>query len=62
VLDVGLPGMDGFEFLRRLRSANNKVLVLVLTARDALNERYAASISAPTTISQTVRREELLAR
>jgi two-component system response regulator ResD len=34
VLDVMLPGMDGFEVLRRLRSAGRTVPVIVLTARD----------------------------
>jgi len=34
VLDVMLPGIDGFEVLRRLRGAGHKVPVVVLTARD----------------------------
>jgi len=34
VLDVMLPGMDGFEVLRRLRGAGHTVPVIVLTARD----------------------------
>jgi DNA-binding response OmpR family regulator len=34
VLDVMLPGIDGFEVLRRLRGAGHKVPVIVLTARD----------------------------
>jgi DNA-binding response OmpR family regulator len=34
VLDVMLPGMDGFEVLRHLRSAGHTVPVIVLTARD----------------------------
>ena len=34
VLDVMLPGMDGFKVLRRLRSAGHNVPVIVLTARD----------------------------
>jgi len=34
VLDVRLPDIDGFEVLRRLRSAGNKAPVLFLTARD----------------------------
>jgi len=34
VLDVMLPGMDGFEVLRRLRGAGDKLPVIVLTARD----------------------------
>jgi DNA-binding response OmpR family regulator len=34
ILDVRLPGMDGLEILRRLRSAGSKAPVLMLTARD----------------------------
>ena len=34
VLDVRLPGMDGFEVLRRLRATGSKVPILILTARD----------------------------
>jgi two-component system response regulator MprA len=34
ILDVMLPGIDGFEVLRRLRSADEDLPVLMLTARD----------------------------
>lgn len=39
VLDVELPGLDGFEVLRRLRARKSLVPVLILTARDALADR-----------------------
>ncbi len=39
ILDVGLPGLDGFEVLRRLRRRGVAAPVLVLTARDALPDR-----------------------
>lgn len=39
VLDVGLPGMDGFELLRRIRAAGDSCPILMLTARDALVDR-----------------------
>src|SRR3954463_16269625 len=38
-LDIGLPRMDGFEVLRRLRAAEKPIPVLVLTARDAVDDR-----------------------
>ena len=39
VLDLGLPGLDGFEVLKRLRDRRNRVPVLILTARDAVADR-----------------------
>ena len=39
ILDLGLPVMDGMEALRALRAAGNNVPVLVLTARDAMEDR-----------------------
>ncbi len=39
VLDVGLPTLDGLEVCRRLRAAGDDTPVLMLTARDAVNDR-----------------------
>lgn len=41
ILDLGLPGLDGREVLRRLRARGDRVPVIVLTARDAVDERVA---------------------
>ncbi len=38
VLDVMLPGIDGFEFARRLRAGKNHTPILMLTARDAVTD------------------------
>src|SRR4051794_25337204 len=39
VLDIGLPGIDGFEVVRRLRARGSTTPVLLLTARDAVEDR-----------------------
>ncbi|MCK6488343.1 MAG: response regulator transcription factor [Planctomycetes bacterium] len=41
VLDRMLPGLDGLDLLRRLRLAGSRVPVLLLTARDAVEDRVA---------------------
>lgn len=39
ILDIGLAGIDGFETLRRVRAQGSEVPVLLLTARDAVEDR-----------------------
>jgi len=39
VLDVMMPGVDGLEVCRRMRAAGDKTPVLMLTARDAIDDR-----------------------
>ena len=39
ILDVMLPGMSGFELCRRLREQAHGIAILLLTARDALDDR-----------------------
>ena len=39
VVDLGLPGMNGFDLIRRIRARGDKVPILILTARDALEDR-----------------------
>jgi two-component system response regulator MprA len=39
VLDIGLPTIDGLDVCRRLRAAGDDTPVLMLTARDAINDR-----------------------
>jgi len=41
VLDIGLPDIDGFEVLRRLRVAGSQLPVIVLTARDSRADTVA---------------------
>lgn len=39
LLDLGLPGRDGFEVLRSIRDKDDPTPVLIITARDGLDER-----------------------
>ncbi len=39
ILDLGLPGLDGVEVLKRLRERDQRLPALVLTARDSLADR-----------------------
>ena len=41
ILDVLMPGVDGLEVCRRLRDTGNRVPVLMLTARDEVENRVA---------------------
>ena len=53
ILDVVLPGIDGFEVLRRLREAERWTPVIMLTARDAVRDRVRGLDGGPTTISSS---------
>src|SRR3954464_8434208 len=41
VIDVRMPEIDGLEVCRRLRAAGDRTPVLMLTARDAIDDRVA---------------------
>jgi two-component system OmpR family response regulator len=63
LLDIGLPGMDGFTFLQKIRAEDCRVPVLVLTARDALNEKVRGlNLGADDYLTKPFSSEELLAR
>ncbi len=63
VLDIGLPGMDGFEVLRKLRSDRCAIPVIVLTARDGVQDTVAGlEGGADDYMPKPFRFEELLAR
>jgi DNA-binding response OmpR family regulator len=63
ILDVMLPGIDGFEILRKLRGDGNTTHVLVLTARDALADRVTGlDLGADDYLVKPFAFDELLAR
>jgi len=63
VLDIGLPGLDGFEVLDQLRSQGSKVPVIVLTARDSVTDTVSAlEGGADDYMPKPFRFAELLAR
>ena len=63
VLDIGLPLLDGFAVLGRLRRAGNAIPVIILTARSGVNDTVAGLESgADDYMAKPFRFEELLAR
>jgi len=63
ILDVGLPGIDGFEVLRRLRAKHAASRVLMLTARGQVNDRVAGlQLGADDYLAKPFAMQELLAR
>lgn len=63
VLDLGLPGMDGFEVIRQLRDAGSAVPIVVLSVRaDEAGKVRALDIGADDYVTKPFGIEELLAR
>ncbi|HSK16956.1 MAG TPA: response regulator transcription factor [Gaiellaceae bacterium] len=63
ILDLGLPGKDGFQVLEELRGAGSSVPVVILTARDAVRDTVAGlEGGADDYITKPFSFEELLAR
>jgi len=63
ILDLGLPGKDGTAVLRELRSADQRMPVLILTARDDVSDKVAGlEGGADDYMTKPFRFEELLAR
>jgi two-component system response regulator MprA len=63
ILDVGMPELDGFEVLRRLRAGGQPIPVLMLTARDAVEDRVTGlEIGADDYLVKPFAPEELVAR
>jgi DNA-binding response OmpR family regulator len=63
ILDIGLPELDGFEVLRRLRAEGHRIPVIVLTARGSVTDTVAGlEGGADDYMAKPFRFDELLAR
>lgn len=63
VLDVMLPGLDGFEVCRRLRAANNPLPIIMLTARDEdIDKILGLELGADDYLTKPFNPRELVAR
>jgi two-component system, OmpR family, KDP operon response regulator KdpE len=63
VLDLGMPGIDGFEVIRRLRAAGQGVPIVVLSSRDDERGKVAAlDLGADDYVTKPFGIDELLAR
>ncbi|MFJ7825997.1 response regulator transcription factor [Psychrobacillus sp. NPDC096623] len=63
LLDVMLPGMSGIELLRRIRGKNSAVPIILLTAKDSIEDKVSGlDLGANDYITKPFRIEELLAR
>src|SRR6478672_548186 len=63
LLDIGLPDFDGFEILRRLRARADEMPVLVVTAREAVDERvHGLDLGADDYLTKPFSLSELEAR
>ena len=63
ILDIGLPGMDGFHVLSEIRNRGQRLPVIFLTARDELDDKISGlEGGADDYMTKPFRFEELLAR
>jgi len=63
IIDIGLPGMSGLEIIRRLRELENKLPILILTARSRWQEKVEGlEAGADDYLVKPFQMEELLAR
>ena len=63
ILDVLMPGVDGLEVCRRLRRSGNRIPILMLTARDAVENRVEGlDAGADDYVTKPFALDELLAR
>lgn len=63
ILDVGLPGLSGYEVLTSVRASNKNLAILLITARDGIDERIKGlDLGADDYLVKPFNISELLAR
>ena len=63
LLDLGLPGLGGYEVVRRIRKRGQRMPVILITARDALDDRiYGLDLGADDYLVKPFALQELHAR
>lgn len=63
VLDINMPGIDGFEVVRRMRAGGHSVPVIFLSARDAVEDRVSGfEVGGDDYLTKPFHLKELLAR
>ncbi len=63
ILDLGLPGIDGIEIIKKLRKSYINLLILVISARDKLDQRiYGLDTGADDYLCKPFETDEVIAR
>ncbi len=63
LLDLGLPGLDGIDIIKKLRNSNNNLPILVISARDRLDQRILGlDVGADDYLCKPFELDEVIAR
>ncbi|OUR72884.1 DNA-binding response regulator [Arcobacter sp. 31_11_sub10_T18] len=63
ILDLGLPGLDGIDIIQKLRDAQNSIPILVISARDRLDQRiFGLDVGADDYLCKPFELDEVIAR
>jgi len=63
ILDLGLPGLDGIDIIQKLRDAQNTIPILVISARDRLDQRiFGLDVGADDYLCKPFELDEVIAR
>ncbi|MEW6996086.1 response regulator [Colwelliaceae bacterium BS250] len=63
ILDLGLPDLDGLDVLKKIRQTKNNIPILILTARDSIDEKiHGLDLGADDYLAKPFEPSELFAR